>query len=376
MSAQNNLSEEPISLPGSPFWNVFKRFGRDELIAMFINVISTAIIALFTSLPIILAFSGPVIEKIGFFPAHFKEAYDVYKTTPKKLRKPLSHYLSQAFRNGSKSLTEDLLVHDPVYILLMFIALNIYSTAPVWILATLSFAISIFIVSALEVAITELVFWNMKRKLKGKGFGAEKYLESHFLISPKESPKRLLTKLAEEFNLSQPKTLIYEDNYYETSLPHYSGRIPKVRLRNRTHEIRKYWKPSVQIVYTRPLETSEKEHEQFRFFPIIKEKLFFVLNQKMPNTLDEIENQKIRKYLKSVSKSIPHKKVKFERIFVRNSKLYASIDIVHDGKRHTAYILEVKTFERPNIMIKAMRFIMHEFSVIQTTASKYEMDLD
>lgn len=369
-------SEEPIIIPGSPFWTIFKRFGRDEIIAMIINVIVTAIAAFFFNSTIILSLAGPVFEKIGFFPAHFKEAYDIYKTTPKRIRKPLKHYLSNAFKNSSKSLTEDIFVHDPVYVALMYLALTFYHAVPVWILASLSFIVSVFIVAGLELSITEFMFWNLKRKLKAKGFGYEKYLESHFLISSNESPKRLLTKLAEEFNLSEPKTLIYEDNYCETSLPHYSGRIPKLRMRSRTHETRKHWKPSVQIVYTRPLETSEKENEQFRFFPIIKEKLFFVLNQKMPDNLDEIENPRMNKYLKSIAKTIPHKKVRFERIFVRNSKLYASVDIVHDGRRHTAYLLEVKTFERPNIMIKAMRFIMHEFSVIQTTASKYDMDLE
>jgi len=41
------LSEEHICVPGSPFWNVLKRFGLDELVAMVINVSATFIVSIF-----------------------------------------------------------------------------------------------------------------------------------------------------------------------------------------------------------------------------------------------------------------------------------------------------------------------------------------
>jgi len=57
------LSEEPIKIPKNPFWVVFRRFGTDEFVAGVVNVLSTIIVALFTTSPIILSFAGPVLEK-------------------------------------------------------------------------------------------------------------------------------------------------------------------------------------------------------------------------------------------------------------------------------------------------------------------------
>src|SRR5437868_2011220 len=106
--------EKPILLPGNPIWNVFKRFGRDEFIALTINTIGTVIMSFFTQSILLLSVTGPVIEKIGFFPAYLWEAITTYRTTPKKQRKNLTHYLKQAVKRGSVSLAEDICVHDPV----------------------------------------------------------------------------------------------------------------------------------------------------------------------------------------------------------------------------------------------------------------------
>jgi len=69
---KQGIDDAPIMLPGSPFWSVFRRFGRDELIAMIINVIGTAIVNFFIAIPLILSIAGPILEKIGFFPAHLR----------------------------------------------------------------------------------------------------------------------------------------------------------------------------------------------------------------------------------------------------------------------------------------------------------------
>jgi hypothetical protein len=68
-----------IILPQSPFWKVFKRFGRDELIFLIFNVTGTILIAnivknnphfSFGFKTFLIAIGGPIIEKIGFYPYH------------------------------------------------------------------------------------------------------------------------------------------------------------------------------------------------------------------------------------------------------------------------------------------------------------------
>ena len=151
---KESLTEQPISLPGSPFWNIFKRFGRDEMIALVINVIATVLVGTIVRIPLVLALTGPIVEKVGFFIAHFNEAYNVYSTTPEKQRKKISYYSKKAIKNGSTSLIEDILIHDPIYILFMFTGILIYPACPIWILALLSFIIAVLLVVVLQTPAT------------------------------------------------------------------------------------------------------------------------------------------------------------------------------------------------------------------------------
>src|SRR3989338_10901706 len=111
---EKRLAQEPIHVPGNPYVEVFQRFGRDEAIAGILNIAGTAGISLLTQSPVILSLAGPLIEKLGFFPAHFKEAWDVYRTTPEENREPLANYIKRALNGGSTSLLEDVLIHDPL----------------------------------------------------------------------------------------------------------------------------------------------------------------------------------------------------------------------------------------------------------------------
>ena len=114
------------------FISTLRRFGRDELLAMFINVIGTGLISLVVTSALILAIIGPIIEKIGFFPAHFKDAFDKKNSKKESMKK--------GFKEGLVSLGEDLLVHDPIYMGLMFLGLNLFNI-PSWFLSGSSFAI-------------------------------------------------------------------------------------------------------------------------------------------------------------------------------------------------------------------------------------------
>lgn len=194
------LHEAPIQLPQNPYWQVFKRFGRDEIIALLVNVIGTVLVSTFTNSALILSLTGPIIEKIGFFPMHIWEAWKVYKTTPQ--RRNFLHYISKAFKNGMTSLTEDILVHDPIYILLMMLGISIYPGIPIWLLSATSFVAAVVAVTGLEVTWKELQYWKYKKKMQAAGFEVEVYYEARFYVKNTEDPSNLLNKFAKEFNLT------------------------------------------------------------------------------------------------------------------------------------------------------------------------------
>lgn len=363
-----SLSEKPIVLPKNPFLEVLKRFGTDELISMFVNVIGTFIISFFTGSLIFLSLAGPVIEKIGFFPAHFKEASSIYKTTPKDKRKPLLYYYKKAVKNGSKSLLEDLLVHDPIYIVLMFLSLSFAKNTPVWALAALSFFIAVAIVAFLEVLIVEITYLRLKKSLIHKGFGFERYYESRFLINKSIGSNEVLERISKDFDLKDKKRLEYHDKYFENDFSIYSGRIPRLRLRKRTGDTKKFMQ-TVQLVYTTAYESTNKNIDQFRYFPILKEKLYFVIKEKMPKNLLDIDDSTLKKTFKGSSTN-PISTVDFERIVLRNNEILFSIDLMDSTKDY--YVLEIKSHKNKKLLIEAMRYVMKEFPVMQTTKGKFD----
>ena len=384
---ENKLAKMPIKIPGSPFWEVFKRFGRDEAISLVMNVLGTAGAEFAVNnnlLPIahplsrrardiILSTTGPIIEKAGFFPAHFKEALDIYKTTPREERDGLTTYLKRAVKGGSKSLVEDILIHDPLYVSLMYGGLQIYPESPAWMLSATSFLIAVVAVSGLEVLATELLYKNYKRNLKKAGFGVESYIESRFFISSEKNPDDVLEALDKEFKLGTIKKGNYYDRYFENHLPAYSGRIPKIRLRKREREDGNGWLQTAQITYTRASEMARNEVEQYRYFPIIKDKLYFMLQQEMPETFDDIKDEKVRRIMKRAQSGDRFWDICFNRTVAYNPKnMLVSTDKV-ENKQRPFYVVELKTYDKIKMLKEAMRYVMLEFPVIQTTHGKLDM---
>lgn len=355
------ISQEPIAIPGNPFWIVLKRFGRDELVAAFVNVLGTALVACFSSNVLVLALAGPVIEKIGFFPAHFWEALGVYRTTPAHVRKRLSAYLKHALAGGFLSLVEDVLVHDPCYTLLMIAGLRAYPGAPVWLLAAGSFAAAVVIVSLLETSVTELRYLALKRRLTVSGFGQERYFEARFMISKAgPGPQEVISNLAKEFGMDPPRRLEYHDLYLAHRLGSYSGRKPKVRLRDRTADGGGTLR-SFQVVYTRASEMVPRKFDQYRFFPIRKEKLYYPLEAGAP----------VPVFHPQVCGSEVIREVRFTRLVANNKPLLVSVDILQDDRPF--YVLEMKTHRDVRTMVAAMRLVMGTLPVVQTTHGKTEL---
>ncbi len=366
------LADEPIELPGSPFWNVLKRFGRDEAISMVVNVAATAIIALLTLNPLTLSLAGPVIEKIGFFPAHFKEAWSVYRTTPKRQRREVSYYFKRAIKNGSVSLLEDILIHDPFYVAIMYFGLKIYSNVPASVLSAISFVVAVLIVSVLEVGFTELRYVLFKIRMKRAGFGVESYYEARFFIDSTAKPENVIRDLSSEFKLENTADIHYQDRYFDNKLPSFSGRVPRIRLRHRVNSDGQGRTQTAQIVYTRASEKSRVRLDQNRYFPIKKEKLYFMLNdQKMPASAKGIENDKAKKIFSRAEDIGKQWDVEFDRLLAYSSELMVSMDTINCKKPF--YILEVKAYKNVRLLIETMRYVMQEFPVIQTTQGKYDL---
>jgi len=364
-----NLSQKPIAIPGSPFWNVFKRFGRDEAIAMVINIMGTAIAGLFSTSIFLLSIVGPIVEKIGFFPAHFFEAWNVYKTTPKDQRKSLYFYIKKALKGGGTSLLEDVLVHDPVYIGLMFAGLSIYQGTPPWLLSAASFFIAVVAVAFIEVGITEGRYLLFKWRAKRAGFRFESYFESRFLINASADPDVVMELLSKKFKLDTMYEMTYGDVYYGNKFPEYSDRTVKFRMRRRTNEQDKFI-CSAQIVYTRAVEMCESKLDQCRFFPIRKDKIYFVMRDPLPDIPSEIEKDAGRFLYKHINDDDKHI-VKFIRVVGYNPDLLISVDRVRGSRNF--YLLELKVYKDVKLLIQTMRFIMRELPVLQTTHGKLEL---
>lgn len=374
-----------IQLPGSPFWNVFKRFGRDEMIAFAVSVVGTMVISFFTMSALILAFAGPVVEKIGFFPWHFYEARRSYLALPTQEQKSFLPYAWQAFKGGLVSLIEDVVVHDPVYVLL-FLWLSFYPGIPVWLVSAFSFFVAIVIVAWIEVLVTEIRYVLFRRRMVKSGFGIDSYREARFFIQSFANQETILSRLQSGLNLTVVVgNLEYHDRYLENDLPDFSGRAPVVRLRRRTLSDRARnlvldfkkmlstgHMQTVQVVYTRPQEEITANPDQFRFFPVRKEKFYFVIDEEeMPDSADKLP-QKIQKLIKADGQ---RKEISFRRtVFLdRTETLYVAVDTPsRDGD---GCVIELKARKNLKLLLAAMRFVMTEFPVQHTTQSKSELPI-
>jgi hypothetical protein len=377
---EKKLADEPIILPDNAYVESFKTFGRDELIAAGINIGATAVSASLGLGNLGTSVAGPIVEKFGFFPAHFKEAREIYKTTPKEHRESIWFYTKKSLKSGFNSLLLDVLVHDPMYIGMMYAGLNLSPNTPAWALATASFAGAVVVAAGVDVGFSELRYKNLKGKLKRRGFEPERYLESRFLVRKDQNPQAILSDIASRFDLGETKVNEYQDRYFKTNLKGYSGRIPKVRLRERTNthgdvdsEHGKMMQ-TAQVVYTKASRQKSGSNEQYNFFPQKKEKMYLLLNdQEMPDHIDDIKNKRARRLLKDAVNEDKYQDVEFIRRYaVKDTDgLFASVDEVDVDRPF--HVVELKVRKNPKQLMEAMRYVMLEFPVLQITHGKYDL---
>jgi hypothetical protein len=386
LALDRDFADQPIQLPKSPYWEAFKDFGLDSIVAAGLNGIGTTVADEFLGgslRNIFLPFAGMVSEKSGFYPVHLIKSVHVYRTTPVSERKKLRHYLKKAVIAGNNNVLKDLVIKDPVYVALMFSGLGYLPEVHPGVLSMSSEIVSVFIVSAAEVARQEVLYANHKRQLRRAGFGFESYYESRFCVMAQQNPEEVVEGFMKEFNLGHLSTIRYYDRYFENSLPSYSGRTGKLRLRRRERRPEEKpvstdgrncpWATSVQIVYTRAREAKE-ELDQCRYFPVKKEKLYFPLDGIERFSLEEIEPQRVRDIVVNArDEGAQHSDVQFQRTIGTNHRLAICTDRV--AFKRPFYVLELKSYSDPGLLKEAMRYIMVEcpLTVLQTTHGKPDL---
>ncbi len=394
-----------IQPPASPFWEVFKTFGRDELTGGVIALVATAIIeasfyayntsmgggvggvgveaaegvARFTAMQVILlALAGPVLEKVGFFVWHVKEARDTFKSTPILYRKAYSHYVKQALRGGGKTLMWDILLHDPMYIGLMLAGMKIHPNTPPWLLVPVAFGVAVVAVAFLEVAANELRYLWFIRTISKEKFELERYYDARLYLDPGVDPEQVITVLKNRFLPAQEiHTRQYQDHYYSVDLPEYNGRQGRLRVRERDADTSESWQDdgsskaektfTAQYIYSRTIEDSQERVGQFRFFPRKKDKHY-----RMCYDLHEAK-QVARRQLsdRGLPRCDDPVVVEFVRRMVyQRDALYMAVDAINDSWR----VIELKVYpDKLPLLIEAMHFAMHYFPALQTTDHKIDL---
>lgn len=376
-------AESPILLPQHPYVVALKDFGLDELIAGGVDALSTTMFSFFLDeqyKKAVLPFVGPVLEKVGFFPAHFWQARKLYRTLPEEKREKFSFYYRKALKDGAGNLTKDVLVHDPIYISMMLGGLEWFPFIPPGVLSGLSYVTGIALVAGIDVARQELGFNRTKKELKKAGFENEKYLESRFYVRADKDPNEIVDLFVKKFGLSSPQTLKYSDTYYPSDLPSFSGRTGKLRIRSRQRRPEETKQlgynedsqsvNSIQIVYTRARE-EKKGVDQCRYFPVSKDKFYFVLPNDIPTSIETVQDEQIRRLLSGyVSNKKQTKSIEFERTIANNGELAVCTDKIQVDRPF--YVVELKVYKDTTLLQQAMRYMMVEcpLAAVQTTHSK------
>jgi hypothetical protein len=368
---KQKLIDQPIKIPRHPLLSVSIRFGSGELLAFVFSIIAIFITSYLSDSVFWIIIIGPIAEKGAFYLIHIYFQIEIYKTTPQKARKRKKYYFKRAIKKGNIDLIEDIFGHDPIYLILMSLSV-IFINFPEWILGTLSFFLAVFIVAILEVIAVEIKYNLYKKRLIKAGFQIEEYFETRFLISSEKNPIDILNQTANEFNLTKTeKKLIYDDQYFDSQLSEFNNRKSQVRVRKRSNLENDSSIKTYQIVITKAREISKKEKGQHRYFPIKKEKIYYIADNlhKDPTQINNIQiKSHILKAIEDTNSSFP---VLFDRMIAQDDELLVSGDKVKGN--NPFFVVEVKVFKDLKKLKTAMRYIMINFPVVQITHGKAEI---
>lgn len=342
-----------ISLPEHPFIQSVKTFWYDESIAGVFNVWWTLIFdkILQVTDKTILSIAGPIIEKIWFFWRSTHEVYKIYQQTPPQERLKIIHYGQMIIRSWWESLMKDILLHDPIYGVLMYYWLKNHEQTPSWIISLVSFVLAAFVISLWEYWYSEVRYLHLKHLIKNLWFNLESYEECKMLINSNINECEIFETLQEPFGLWETSKRIYKDTYLSNTKETYSSQKISARIRSRSIDGNTNIKiDSTQIVFTKAQQHKTKDIEQYNYFPIKKHKFY-----RKWHHIDDIE------HLIWDTKNISHKEL--SRTLSNNPNgLLVAVDVESNWKK----AIELKTFcHQRFILIEAIRALMNNFWWLQ-----------
>ena len=385
-------SEKLVEVTPNPVVKFGVQLGNDEIMAWIVSTVATGVVGLLikcsagdmsdASRVAILAIVGPIAEKPGLFFNHFLDAVREYRAADAQDREPLSSYVRRAFREGLPSLITDILLHDPVYALLLWGLLSLSASSSPWVaslLAFLCFFVAVGVAAALKVAFVERWHRWQLRRLKRLGFVQKNYYEARFLVDPDGDealfPVPTLDRLQKVFNLPIRTRYTYEDVYVtKHTLASANGRKPYLRFRQRTAEDGKPSKQAVQVMYTRSKEVKDGKLELYRCFMTRKEKsgYDFPLDKPMPWTDEGIADRKVARVVKRLSTAPERLEVQFMRHVAMDPEgIFISVDIPPpDDAPEGTYWLEVKSKDDLDALHEASDYVAWKLPVRATTKTK------
>ncbi|MCK9351205.1 MAG: hypothetical protein WCT49_00880 [Candidatus Paceibacterota bacterium] len=389
-----------IRLPGNPLLEVGKTFSTDEFLSFLFDFFATlwlthyiaagggehilaAVNAIFNvifggwiivTIPLLFALVGPVCEKIGFFPKHIWDScWERFKDKKEGKAKTRGFYAKKAMSRGFKSMGEDIVVHDPIYVTAMFFGVSMFPWIPPWVICIFCFLLAVFIVMILEVGIKEVLHKTAKVLLVKKGFEEEPYYEARFLFDDEEKAREVFGELAKKFvhkGEDEIWKIHYHDRYFSKK-EWYNGRVAKLRSRDRhlpNGEPMRTW----QIVYTLAKEEWGGKTDQFRYFISLKEKMYYLAEH--PEHLhqpDNIPDRRVRETVKKMAENEVPFVIEFERFVADDPEcLLITLDVV---KTEDSYLIEIKARPKNKAMMQeAMQYAMH-FGGLTATDGKYSL---
>lgn len=360
--------KSPIIIPEHPYKTEITSFGRDEMAWLAVNTIGTAIIDYmlknFSSMSeqakkVTLSIWWPVVEKIWFFIPHLiKEIINQKKHNEKDMKKLLKSTLSW----WSETLIKDLLLHDPLYIAMMYVGQETLPQTPTVLLSFVSFVSSLLVVWMVKVWYDEWKFKYFCHTLKMKWFLHESYYESRIHMHSFEEAEKIFESLMHEFDIDEKDTWEYNDTYYSPKpMKYLSGRTARVRERTRSNldETLHSW----QLLFTKPREYKTKDIEQYRYFPIKKDKFAFKAASK----------EEVQATLSTYKHIENNKQVNFTRRYGNDPAwLLVTMDTLYvwDEKK---YVIELKVHKDLLLLKEAIKMVLTDTTWEQRTHGKDDL---
>lgn len=365
-----SMNKKPIQIPDHPYKTEITSFGRDEMVWLLFNTVWTLILNFFvtnvTSISwvtkkLLLAVWWPVVEKIGLFLPHL--CIEIYKQK-KEHNISYKKICHKTFFGWWETLVKDLLLHDPLYIVFMYILQEITPQTPIILLSFISFIFALLLVGLIKISFDEWRYKIFTRKLLKKWFQKFTYYESRIYIPSLEEAKKVFDKLITHFGIKETSQRHYTDTYYDANIMRdLWWRTWKVRSRVRTSHDHKTSISSGQIVFTKAKELTLSQIDQYRYFPIKKEKYIYYH--------DNLEH--ITTMLKPYKKPDVAREVSFSRFVAEWEKgLLVTLDSLRKNEEE-AYLIEIKIDKDLYKLKEVIRFILRETAGEQHTHGKDDL---